>query len=243
MKPLYIDIGNSRIKIAVYKEPEWEIVNIIDRSRSADLVKLIERNHPYYSEIHVSSVLKAVADDVVAACPAEKLYFFTNGKIPDERISYENHATIGVDRFLAATGAWSQTHNSCIVIDAGTACTIDYIDKQSIFQGGVIMPGLRTIEGEFANSAKALPPVDRIIPNEWPPKSTNTALQWGIFGSFTSAVEAHMKRFLEYDEHAEVWLTGGDAGLLKPILPSGITRDDNLIFKGLKHMAYSSKAT
>ncbi|MEX0772156.1 MAG: type III pantothenate kinase [Balneolales bacterium] len=236
MNTLYIDIGNSRTKIAVYKEQEWEIIRIIDRSHGADLIKLVEQNHSQYNEIQVSSVLKAVADDLTVACPADKLRMFTNKKIPHDRISYDDHDTLGVDRFLAATGAWSQNHKACIVVDAGTACTIDYVDQKGVFRGGVIMPGLKSIEGELVNSAGALPPVERIIPDEWPPKSTKTGLQWGIFGSYIAAIEAHMNRLLKHNGNVETWLTGGDAELIKPLLSSEVIWDENLVFYGLRHM-------
>lgn len=236
MKNLYLDAGNTRTKIAVFQKDEWKLVHIFDHSQSEEFFRWIEQNHSGYNEILVSSVVEPLADVLLATCSAEKLRFFNNRHIPGNRINYESYATMGVDRFLAAAGAWSRNRNACIVIDAGTACTIDYMDQQGVFQGGVIMPGLKSIEDELARSAKALPAVERIIPDEWPPKSTKSALQWGIFGSFMSAVEAHVRRFRSLDHQAEIWLTGGDAGLIKHLLPPEVILDENLIFIGLKQV-------
>lgn len=238
MNILYLDIGNSRTKIAVYKEPKWERIRTLDCSHYEEIKALIEQNLHDYDVIHIASVLKDVVEGLITEFPVEKIIPFTNDHIPKDRIIYESRATMGVDRFLAAYGAWSQRGNSCIVIDAGTACTIDYIDQRGVFQGGVIMPGLRTMEAELHKSAKALPAVERIIPNEWPPKSTRTAMQWGVYGSYIAAIEAHIYHFVKNDGNAEIWLTGGDAELLKPLLPSGIAVDEFLVFKGLRNLKH-----
>ncbi|MEX2640586.1 MAG: type III pantothenate kinase [Balneolales bacterium] len=236
MNSLYLDVGNTRIKLAVCTDQEWRIIHIFDYAERDALLSMIRDNHIYYHRVLVSSVVTPVAGLLTEACPREKLFIFTNEKIPINRISYDSHSTMGVDRFLAANGAWIQCRRSCIVIDAGTACTIDYIDKNGVFQGGVIMPGLKSMEGELLRSAKALPVIERSIPDEWPPKSTQTGLQWGLFGSYLFALEAHLQRFLKMDKRAVIWLTGGDGRLMTRVITPEIRLDEFLVFKGLKSL-------
>src|SRR5690606_33992349 len=54
----------------------------------------------------------------------------------------EDRSTVGQDRLLAALGAWWRTKQACIVIDAGTAVTVDFVDGTGVFQGGAIAPGV-----------------------------------------------------------------------------------------------------
>lgn len=240
MKNLYLDIGNSRTKIAVWEEPNWRIINIYDRLQTNELAGFIKDRHASYGKILISCVVKELAGMLAEVCPEEKLLFFANQDITHRESSYDSTATMGVDRFISARGAWAQNKKPAIVIDAGTACTIDYMDANAVYQGGVIMPGLKSLEDGLLTSAKALPPVSRSLPSEWPPKTTHTALQWGIMGSYLAAIDSHTNRFRTTDNQAVVWLTGGDAQLIGPLLKTNVVMDEMLIFKGLRALLLKS---
>ncbi|MEX0684686.1 MAG: type III pantothenate kinase [Balneolales bacterium] len=238
MNFLYLDVGNSRTKIAVFEESHWKVIKVFDRRQKKELIQMIKDSNSIYDKILVSCVVKSVKDELVEVCPNNKLFLFSNSDIPPNLISYESASTMGVDRFIASYGAWSlQGKSACIVVDAGTACTIDYMDANGIYQGGVIMPGLKTLEDGLLLSAQALPPAERFVPDEWPPKTTMTALQWGILGSFLAAIEAHVWRFLDINKKAGIWVTGGDASLIHPLLKLKTEINEKLVFQGL-HSLY-----
>ena len=140
-------------------------------TQSGKVVRYLKESQSQYSRIIVSSVVQRVNAEITAVCSSEKLFLFKNKHIPVGRISYESYEVMGVDRFLAATGAWMQSRSAVIIIDAGTACTIDYADQEGVFQGGVIMPGLKALEQSLLHKAPALPAIENYtIPDEWPPK-------------------------------------------------------------------------
>ncbi len=68
-------------------------------------------------------------------------------------------ATPGVDRLLAAAGAWTLAKQAVIVVDAGTAITVDFVDGEGTFHGGAIAPGVGLMLEALATGTDALPSI------------------------------------------------------------------------------------
>src|SRR5262249_43314398 len=99
--------------------------------------------------------------------------------IPMEH-SLEHPVTVGQDRLLDALGAFSRSEQACIVVDAGTAVTVDFVDGTGVFHGGAIAPGLKMMLGALHEHTAALPAVDFFphllpIPGQQPPFGRTTA--------------------------------------------------------------------
>ncbi len=126
--------------------------------------------------------------------------------------------TTGLDRFLCALGAFESIKQACVVVDAGTALTCDFVDGQGIFHGGAIIPGGQMMLDALPAKAPALPKVslaDMPSPLEPFGKSTEHAMLLGVQAAARGAVRYLAERYAEfYEAYPQVIATGGSASLL-----------------------------
>ena len=134
------------------------------------------------------------------------------------RIDLENPETVGIDRLLNAVAANARRPegSSVIVVDAGTAVTVDFVNEKGVFRGGAILPGLRLMARSLHEYTALLPLVEPIPPlPDWPGLSTVAAIEAGVFWAVAGGILALINRG---PTHPLVFLTGGDAALLAPAL-------------------------
>jgi type III pantothenate kinase len=129
----------------------------------------------------------------------------------------------GVDRLLNATAAYATLKQACIVVDAGTAVTIDFVDGEGTFHGGAIAPGAGMQLRSLHEGTAALPEVRFAAPEgDAFGRSTSQAMLQGVFHGLRGLVWKLVERYAEaYGAFPQVIATGGDAELL--------FRDDELI--------------
>jgi type III pantothenate kinase len=131
-------------------------------------------------------------------------------------VQVEEPACVGIDRLLNAVAAsvWSKGKKA-ITIDAGSAVTIDLLDETATFQGGAIFPGLR-LQAKALHDYTALLPIVHVP--EQPHalgKSTDGAIQSGLFYGTVGAILMIQSYFWSPPERRpKVFITGGDAALL-----------------------------
>jgi len=233
-KNLYVDIGNSVIKISYLEQGKWIKPEKFEHDEVFDLLSWISESRHKFGRLIISSVVKQVSQSLIGGMGNRKFEEIKITDVPVRHLNYETVDTLGIDRYLACLGASEDQGESTIVIDAGTACTIDYMDADDIYQGGVIMPGLFILEKGLKNYAPALPAVNRTIPDQWPGKSTEKCLQWGITGMFRDSIIAVLKRYEKAFGSFDLVLTGGDAEMLESLLPYTVRIDPYLVFKGMR---------
>ncbi len=215
----YLDAGNTRIKVARATDSGWERVASFAHDEIPALQALLGTS---------PSIGCSVVDSVVHLLPQTRWY--RRSDIHPARLNYQTPETLGVDRFVACHGAWISVHQAVIVVDAGTAVTVDLMDEAGVFQGGVIMPGLAILENGLNAHAPALPNVSRELSSTYPPKSTIDALKAGLLESWVAGITHHVRQLHAFAPDAVVMVTGNDAGLLSSI---GQVKQD-LMFEGLR---------
>jgi type III pantothenate kinase len=142
---------------------------------------------------------------------------------------------VGADRLLGALAALRQFHGACIVVDVGTAVTINAVSVRGVFVGGAIFPGLSMMARALAEGTALLPAVS---PAARPPvigKSTEAAIIAGIVSGAAGAIcNLISAARTVVGPDARVILTGGDARRLAGFLPKDC-RDvqPNLVLGGL----------
>jgi type III pantothenate kinase len=231
---LYIDIGNSLIKVAEFAEGEWSMKLRVPHDKIEDALFWMDMLSKTGEQFRMCSVVSKVAEQISNKIGGS-VNWIKKDQLHTSMLDYKTPDTLGVDRVLACYGAWKISNDkSVIVVDAGTATTIDFMDRDGVFRGGVIAPGIGAMEHGLRNHAPALPQVDRVRPAVWPPKSTTEALQWGITGSFQNMVRDHVQRFLTDDPDAEIWISGGDAAILMNLGDKRTHYHPNLVFEGLR---------
>jgi type III pantothenate kinase len=141
---------------------------------------------------------------------------------------YDNPGQLGADRWAALIGARSLHAGAAIVVMAGTATTIDALDGDGRFRGGLILPGLALMRAALARNTADLPHAA----GHYRPLPTNTddAIVSGAIHATLGAIE-RMRATLGMDTLC--LLSGGAAGKLAPHLELPLRQVDNLVLEGL----------
>ncbi len=185
--------------------------------------------------VMVASVNAPAGDRIIAALDAAKIRTLRFGSGADETTlpipiphTLDDASTVGQDRLLDALGAYARSNQACVVIDAGTAVTVDFVDGEGTFHGGVIAPGLRMMLGALHEHTAALPlvePARELMPpatvEEGQPasnpfgKNTAQAMVRGAANSIRGLVHHTIEQYATfYGAYPRVVATGGDAPLL-----------------------------
>jgi type III pantothenate kinase len=144
-----------------------------------------------------------------------------------------------MDRLVAAVAAnrIRDPQRAAIVVDAGTAVTVDAIMADGSFQGGVILPGMRLVCRALAAGTDLLPLVE-VSFSESPPepigRSTETAIRSGAFWGTVGAIRLLVSQFRQQlGDSAQVFVTGGDASALASLIDREAQFVPQLVLAGI----------
>lgn len=121
---------------------------------------------------------------------------------------------VGPDRVLASAAALDRLGGPCIVVDAGTAVTVDFATPGEGFQGGAILPGRHLMARALREGTSRLPRVPPDPVDDPLGRSTEEAIRAGTFLGWIGAVREMVGRLLAKVGRAEVVATGGDGEIL-----------------------------
>jgi type III pantothenate kinase len=135
----------------------------------------------------------------------------------------EHPERAGIDRLLDAVAANRRRTpgHGAVIIDAGSAVTVDWLDDNGAFGGGAIVPGFRLMAKSLHDYTALLPSIEtpRQLPS-LPGTTTKAAMEAGVFWAVAGGVQALIRQYREQATYPiEVFLTGGDAALLQDVLP------------------------
>ncbi len=233
---LLIDIGNTRIKWQYRDEKNVISSNsvLVENFMDIDLTEIKSLKKVIVSNVNHSVVLDKVKenlshfDSLIIEVTSDSNEYLIN--------DYTDQSTLGVDRWLTAMGAWKIYGEDLIVINAGTAITIDLIQidqkRNAHFSGGMILPGIAISLGILNNSTNLID--TEIGQSQYPSLNTKDAVTTGILTSIQGAVNLVCKKL---PSDLPILLTGGDADLIydqsEEDWKSRIKIESNLIFEGL----------
>jgi len=127
--------------------------------------------------------------------------------------------TVGQDRLLCAIGAYRVVNQACIVVDLGTAITVDFVDGEGVFHGGAIFPGIGMMFDTLHEKTAHLPKLvyAKGDPNDLSPaKQTDLAMQLGVNACVHGGIRWLAERYAEfYEGYPQIIVTGGDMGVLE----------------------------
>lgn len=153
--------------------------------------------------------------------------------------SYAEPERLGVDRWLAAVAAYHEYPVPCVIVDAGTAIKVDFVDAPGIHLGGYIVPGLELMESCLvAKTAKIRYQQNEIVPASAIPHSTATAVSQGCLEMALGFLE----RLYEKHGHATWLVTGGAGYSLMSQLNRECIVDEHLVAKGAKRVFDAHRA-
>ncbi len=222
MQPLIVaSVGNSRTKLGIFRGKDLDSFEAHFNTDIAGIVARLTELSKEGVSIALASVNDKVADAVqseVEALSGNEVFRVGRDFPVPIAIALDDPSTIGQDRLLNAIGAYSKIGQACIVIDCGTATTVDFVDGEGTFQGGAIAPGVRMNLKALHDQIPALPLVEFSVPDgvRGPlGKDTRHAMTLGAIASVRGLVHFLIDRYAEYYEaYPTVIATGGDAAML-----------------------------
>ena len=216
---IFLDIGNTFVKIARLHNGKLEGV---PRVPSIDFVKNpIKYLDNYYSsdsKLYIASVAKESSNLVLFEKLAEGGFNYENIKVRKEFNGFKtlyNPVTLGVDRWLACLAAHRTYQQDVVVIDAGTAITLDIVTSNGIHLGGYIIPGIASLGQTIKLSTGLCFDNSTLKTANSIPTNTNDVLVLGnwvmISGFFRKIEETIISNNLCISSDKLSWiLTGGD---------------------------------
>lgn len=158
---------------------------------------------------------------------------FSNGV----KNGYRNPQQLGIDRWLALIGAYQIESAPFCVVDCGTAVTLDVVYADGQHQGGLIMPGITTMQRALSNNTFALSRFEHsskeVQPSQLLAQETQAGIALGTVYSIVGLIDTVTNRLEQQGQAVKLVLTGGDAPLLLPLMKKSCRHIPDLVLRGL----------
>lgn len=239
---LELDCGNTRVK--------WRVRNGNIVVMRGAFLTLEGFNAATSDELARANITRVFIGSVLNEEYARKLASWSIGYLgvnPEFAVSephcngvvngYQQPEKLGVDRWLAILAAKAKTPSACVLVDCGSAITVDLVTSQGEHLGGFIAPGLRLMRDALSMKTTAIKLSQIGYPeNDFPGRNTVAAVKSAELAMIAGLV-AHAKSVLRnYETNgASLLVTGGDGEWLVSLLKDGIYQED-LVLDGL-HIA------
>jgi type III pantothenate kinase len=230
---LAIDIGNSAIKLGIFKDEKKLIVKRYDHFQHKTILELIQQYQVKNMIIgsvkgfhfHGLQRLKRHLTNLIELTPGLPL--------PIKNL-YQTPETLGYDRIAAVTGGMAlfpKTH--ILVIDAGTAITIDFLNKEGSYIGGNISPGLSMRFQALHQYTAQLPLLQNKEVSALLGANTKQAIICGVQNGIIFEINQYIKKMAEKYHPLTTILTGGDVNFFDNKLNYPIFAEPDLVLIGL----------
>lgn len=233
---LIADIGNNSAKFFLFSGKqmilhtritgnnygiigEWREQYEIERAIVSSVIDLTEEQKMHFTALD---------------CPL--LWFNSTADTP-LGIAYRTPGTLGSDRLAAAVGAWDiQPGKNLLVIDAGSAITIDFVSRDGTYHGGNIAPGIKMRLKALHQFTGRLPMVEKEGDTPTFGYDTETAIRSGVLKGIAHEIDGYIEETRSKYGDIFVFLTGGDENSLKNMIKSRIFADKYLVARGLNRI-------
>jgi len=224
---LIIDVGNTNIKLAVFKNNSI-CESFIKHTFSKQIIKNIMTTYPSIDIVFLcatnpkNKIGKSIFIDY-------KVRFFDFNNI-NVLIPSSYNGPLGEDRIALSKAGMFFYGNNVLIIDLGTCITYDLIFEGK-HEGGQISLGLQARLNSLCKSTETLPRVDFVKPRFFIGKSTEDCILSGVFFGILSEIELMIQRYTK-GRKLDIIITGGDSKYFQKHMKNVIF-DDNLLMKGL----------
>ena len=236
---LLLDIGNSRCKYRVLKDGQGLKDGVIENTenRLVEIKDLLQNNKPVEQAV-ICSVLSAEFDKKLSKLFIQNNidnYYFLNPAVQAFGIQhcYQKPERLGADRLAAMIAANSKYNGHKCIVDCGTAVTIDVVNDEGFHQGGVIIPGISSMQAALSRETN-IPRNDSTGKFDILSNSTQDAIYTGcvsaVAGGIQYVVDAMQKKGVAFDT---VVITGGNAENILPMITHDAIHEPSLVLDGL----------
>ncbi|MHC4495241.1 MAG: type III pantothenate kinase [Planctomycetota bacterium] len=258
MNIIAIDIGNTNIDIGFFLEDKEEFIKSIpgrSQAKLKDCLKSAWEKMPV-----VESSKEGKRDGVIVVSSVKPVWTELVRQIAEDELGEELHIVgqdvplpmdlwvdepdkVGTDRVVSAAAAYVVTEDAVVVADFGTAVTIDLVDENGVFLGGVICPGFEISAKALEQNTAQLPKTKITKPKAPYGKNTAEAINCGLYFSAVGTLEEVIRRYAEkIGKWPQTVITGSAAKTIKDDCNFIDSFVPNLVVKGIvlaykKHLA------
>lgn len=220
---MVVNVGNSRIAMGIFSAGELKQVRRVDLEDRANLPGIVKDlwkeiaggEQPAVAGASVNPPQFEALEHIFEEATGQKIQWV--GKeidLPMEVLT-SNPQQTGVDRVLGAAAAFEQMQKACVVVDAGTAITVNLCNDKGQFLGGAIAPGVRMQLDAMHQQTAKLPEVKFRAPAEAVGKDTEEAMLHGVYHGIRGMVKELTENYAtELGFWPDIIATGGDAQAL-----------------------------
>lgn len=242
---LLIDVGNTGIKWALAPMQQGKIATVKGVRHEKRWEEVFDEialsiGNKAVSKIIAASVMTEEDNQQLAACVESRfslpLYFYRTEKKSHGFInSYQEYDRLGVDRWLAILEAWHR-HGASVVIDCGSALTVDAASSSGEHLGGYIVPGLRMlVRALSAETSRVKVEFSRELDTKLA-NSTERAVNNGCIKMCTDFINQTLANIKVELGVCTIYLTGGDAQVMSQFVCEDVLIDHALVLSGLERV-------
>ncbi len=252
---LVIDIGNTNIVFGVFEAKKnsaklkTKFRLVTPKTTTTDelafnVIQLLNQNEVDKSKIKKSVFCSVVPNLNHNITKMMKLYFglkikqVINGFFRKLMIDYRDPSSLGIDRLINLLAATKLFSLPIIVVDLGTATTLDVMDEEKKYLGGMIIPGLAISMEALVEKTSTLPKVELKFPGKLLGNSTKECMQNGIFYANAFGLEGIIdgikERYFREKSKVTVIITGGLGNFIASGFKGQVEVVSDLTLKGLK---------
>jgi type III pantothenate kinase len=235
---LAIDAGNTRIKWGLWEDRGFVAQGSILTPRAAELpdaLHMLPRAEFAIGSNVAGATVRAAIEAALSPWRLPVSWIVSMASQRGVISRYENPAQLGTDRWAALVGARARCSGACVVVNAGTAVTVDALTAQGVFLGGLILPGLELMARSLAAGTADLP----LQPGRFQPFPVNSvdAIRSGALQAIAGAVDRMIHLLTAQDAPTQLLLSGGAAETIAPILAREYVLAPALVLEGLVAIA------
>ena len=242
---LVIDVGNSRMKWGLSAPHGWVVLGVTPNSEIGALSLRDWHNLPRPARaVGVNVAGEAARMRVEAQLARWRLapeWLIATDAACGVTNRYARPAQLGADRWASLVAAWRRATATdvfppaCVVVNAGTAVTIDALDADGVFRGGLILPGVRLMLQALAENTSGL----KVPPGEFRefPDNTADAIYSGAVQAICGAIDEMRRRIDTDPAQVRCYLAGGAAREIGLCLHPPLEVVDNLVLEGVLALA------
>jgi type III pantothenate kinase len=255
MVKLFLDLGNTRIKVALEDDSGYQYlgpISMIDFSNANLLEEFLDSVKP--TAVFMSSVLSAADLESVKSIIQSTYELFPVMLTAQKSCcglttGYDDFNQLGDDRWMALQGLYSMTKDPALVIDAGTAMTVDAV-LSGKHLGGFIVPGLNSLRASLGTDTANLTLVEESsfssVSDKVPTGLLATNTQSAILGGALYMTASFCNRLItdlnqQIGTEFKVYITGGNADKLKGLIDVHSVVVSDLVLLGMKKIVESVK--
>ncbi len=241
---LTVDIGNTNIMICIFKNDKiiYSIKINVSKFKKVNQKSFLRKIFSSYkiSNVLISSVVPDMTKCFIEILEKFKIHYFQTKNLLEIcglKTNLKNKKTIGDDRLINIIYAKKLYSKSIMIIDFGTATTIDILDKHGVYDGGVITPGIELSLKSLKEGTAKLPLVNFKKTRSIIGKSTKEAIQSGFFWGYISMMQGLVSKIVKEKKHKfDLILTGGNSKTFKECFDNVIQLDEFFNSKGLNYL-------